>query len=101
MKKIISGKMYNTGTATLLGSCISNDGDWMHRCLERLYHKTTGEYFLYGEGGPATTYAEDEGNNSWSAGAGIRPLSESEAREWAEVNLSTDEYFAAFDTPEE
>lgn len=101
MKKIINGKMYNTGTATFLGRCLSNDGDWMHRCLEKLYRKTTGEYFLYGEGGPATAYAEQDGDNSWSAGTGIRLLSESEAHEWAEENLSTDEYIAAFGTPEE
>lgn len=101
MRKIINNRMYNTKTAVYLGRRLSNDGDWMHRCREELYRKTNGEYFLYGEGGPATAYAEEDGDNSWSAGTGIRPLSESEAHEWAEENLSTDEYIAAFGTPEE
>lgn len=73
----------------------------MHRCYEELYRKTTGEYFLCGEGGPATGYAHVCADSSLAAGEGIRPLSKEEAREWAEDNLSAEEYIAAFGAPEE
>lgn len=44
MKKIISGKMYNTGTATFFGRCLSNDGDWMHRCRKWLHRPSERGY---------------------------------------------------------
>ena len=62
MKKIINGKLYNTETAKKLAE-YSNDCTWSDfRCLEEaLYRKRTGEYFLYGSGGPLTGYAEKHG----------------------------------------
>ena len=97
MKKIINGKMYNTETAQELGSN-SNSGDWRdfsHYC-ETLYRKRTGEFFLHGEGGPMTKYAESVGQNQWSGGSRIMPMSWDEAQAWAEENLSTDEYESIF-----
>ncbi|MDY6279763.1 MAG: hypothetical protein SPL63_06550, partial [Roseburia faecis] len=61
-----------------------------------LYQKKTGEYFLYGEGGPMTKYAESIGQNEWSGGEEIIPLSVESARQWAEYNLSADEYEKIF-----
>jgi hypothetical protein len=63
---------------------------------ETLYRKKTGEFFLYGEGGPMTKYAVAEGSNSWRGGSRIMPLSFHEAREWAEEHLSGEEYEAIF-----
>lgn len=97
MKKIINGKMYNTDTARELGS-YSNSGDWRdfsHHC-ETLYRKRTGEFFLFGEGGPMTKYAESVGQNQWSGGSRIMPMSWDDAQAWAEENLSTDEYESIF-----
>jgi len=102
MKKILSGKLYDTETARSLGSDSyrgsSSDFSWWH---EELYLKRTGEFFLYGEGGPMSRYARTIDQNSWSGGEKIMPLSPAKAREWAEEHLSADEYEAAFGLPDE
>lgn len=97
MKKIITGKVYDTDTATNLGVWwSSNDVRSFSHCEETLYRKRTGEYFLYGYGGPMTKYARAEGQNSWTGGERIMPMSYDEARTWAEEHLETGEYEAAF-----
>lgn len=102
MKKIINGKLYDTGTATKLavrpwtGSW--NDLDYI---VETLYRKKTGEYFLHGEGGPATRYAQATGTNSWSGGERIMPLGYDDAREWAEKYMAADDYQKNFGTVED
>ncbi len=99
MKETIKGKLYNTETAVCVGTW-SNDvfpGD-LDSLSESLYRKKTGEYFLHGEGGARTCYASAVGENSWSGGEKIRPLSYEVAREWAEKHLDADTYQAAFGT---
>lgn len=97
MKKIISGKVYDTDTAKELGSWSSMaDVRNFHHFSETLYRKKTGEFFLYGEGGPMTKYAVAEGSNSWRGGSRIMPLSYAEAQKWAEEHLDGDEYEAIF-----
>jgi len=102
MKKIINGKLYDTDTARLIGSW-ANTGD--RRSLsyvgEELYCKRTGEYFLYGEGGAMSHYSRSTGDNSWSGGEAIIPLSFGKARAWAEEHLSADEYAEALGLPDE
>lgn len=102
MKKIINGKLYDTDTAKELGSW-SNAGGWrdFSHMEETLYRKRTGEYFLHGEGGPMTKYAQTVGQNGWSGGSKILPLSAEAARKWAEEHLNADEYMALFGEPEE
>lgn len=97
MKKYINGKKYDTATAREVGSWSNNRGyrDFSH-CEESLYRKKTGEYFLYGSGGPMSKYAVSEGQNSWSGGSDITPLTFDEARVWAEEHLDGDEYEAIF-----
>lgn len=97
MKKIINGKVYDTETAKELGSW-SNMADYGNfaQFSETLCRKKTGEFFLYGAGGPATKYAVAEGSNSWRGGERIMPLSFAEARSWAEEHLDGDEYEAIF-----
>lgn len=102
MKKIINGKMYNTETAKFLGLYSSGYGysDFHYYC-ESLYLKKTGEYFLMGEGGPASQYRERVDGSCWSSGRKIMPLTVDEAREWAENHLDADEYEAIFGPVEE
>lgn len=97
MKKIINGKVYDTDTARALGS-YSNGGTWrdFSHVEETLYRKKTGEYFLYGEGGPMTRYAEAQGQNQWSGGSRIMPMTYQEAAQWAEEHLTADEYESIF-----
>ena len=97
MKKIINGKSYDTEKAAEVG-CWSNNRsarDFGH-CTETLYRKRTGEYFLYGEGGPMSKYRRAVDQNSWRGGEDITPLTVEEARRWAEENLSADEYEKEF-----
>lgn len=102
MRKIINGKLYDTETARELGIWTST---WDHRdfhyVAERLYLKRTGEYFLHGTGGPASKYAVTVGQNSWSGGEKIIPLSVESARQWAEEHLDADDYAQIFGMPDE
>ena len=100
MKKIINGKLYDTATAKELG-CWGNGHTGFTRISETLYRKCTGEFFLYGEGGPSTKYARLVDQNSWSGGAEIIPLTAAKARDWAEEKLTADEYAEIFGMPDE
>ena len=97
MRKIINGKLYDTETAKKVASCYHGDGprDFRHYS-EALYRKRTGEYFLAGEGGPMSHYAVTVGQNSWSGGEKIIPLTYKEATEWAEREMDADDYEAEF-----
>lgn len=102
MKKVINGKMYNTETAKKVGSWGNeyyyNDFRW---CAEELYKKKTGEFFLHGNGGAMSKYSVSCGQNSWSGGEEIIPMTDSEAKEWAEKHLDADEYEEIFGEVEE
>ena len=101
MKKIIKGKMYDTETAAEIGSWWNglSTRDFNH-VRETLYRKKTGEYFLHGEGGPMTSYRERWGD-MWGDGESIVPMTEAEARNWAERRLTAEEYIEAFGEVEE
>lgn len=97
MKKIIDGKKYDTDTARKVASCEHGDGPRDFRYYsESLYCKRTGEYFLAGEGGPMTLYSHRTGDNSWSGGEAIFPLTYEQAREWAEREMDADAYEKEF-----
>jgi hypothetical protein len=102
MKKIINGKVYDTEKAKQVAS-YSNAGSWrdFQHYEETLYLKRTGEYFLFGEGGPMTRYARSEGQNSWTGGERIEPLTYAAAKEWAEEHLTASEYESIFGEVEE
>lgn len=97
MKKVINGRLYNTDTATEIGYdskyAISDFNHWE----ETLYKKKTGEYFLLGEGGPMSKYSRTVGMNEWSGGSKIIPLTDEEARQWAEDHMEADDYEMHFD----
>lgn len=97
MKKIINGKVYDTATAQCVGEWSNpytrRDFNWVE---ETLYRKRTGEFFIFGEGGPRSQYAKEVGTRQWSGGERIMPMSWDEAREWAEEKLSADEYEQLF-----
>ena len=97
MKKIINNKVYDTDTAKKLGSWENMyDSRDFGYFSEALYQKRTGEFFIYGEGGPMSKYAKTVGTNQWSGGERIMPVTMAEAQEWAENHLSADEYESIF-----
>ena len=101
MKKIINGRRYDTARAKEVGyDYYSNPGDFSY-WRETLYRKNTGEFFLHGEGGPNSRYAETVGLNEWSCGERIMPLSLEDAQKWAEEHLDADEYEEIFGATED
>ena len=106
MKKIIRNgdqwRRYDTETAKAVGDWSNglSVGDFGH-VREILYRKKTGEYFLYGVGGPKSRYSRSVGQNEWSGGEDIRPLTIEEAKEWAASRLDGDEFEDIFGPVEE
>lgn len=99
MKKIINGKTYDTEKATAIYT--RDNGDYgINGIKETLYRKRTGEFFLHGEGGANTRYAEQDGN-SWKGGSAITPMSFNEAKEWAEEYMPAEEYEVVFESADE
>lgn len=101
MKKVINKKLYNTETAERVG-CWGNGhytNDFGY-CSEDLYRTKSGNFFLHGEGGPLSKYAQSSGNSTgW--GERIVPLTYEEAQAWAEKHLDGDNYINIFGEPEE
>ena len=85
MKKIISGRRYDTATATLVheasANCPRNDFAWWS---EDLYRTPKGIWFVVGEGGPMSRYAHTVGNTTTGSSDELRPISAQQAREWLE-----------------
>lgn len=91
MKKIVNGKRYDTKTATEIASswngCSRSDFKFL---LETLYKTDGGAWFLAGEGGALTKYAEVlEGGRSHCGGKDVVPLTPAEAKAWLEINRKT------------
>lgn len=91
MNKLINGRRYDTDTARRVAEAMHGLPSDLNYICETLHRKTTGEYFLHGDGGAATKYAVSTGGNSWKGGERIIPLTLEEARAWAEEHLTADE----------
>ena len=92
MKKVINGKKYDTETATFVCDRVLNDGDDLFKKDESLYHKRTGEFFLYGIGGAGSKYAMALDMNNFCEGEKIIPLSIDEAKQFIEENGTVEDY---------
>lgn len=97
MKQVIEGKMYDTETATQIGSnCYGYPGDFDF-VLEELYITQKGNLFLYGTGGPTSKYSEKAGGIMYTGGSNIRRMSKEEAFIWCEDHDCTEtieDYFS-------
>lgn len=100
MRKVIEGALYNTATAKEIGAWHNGDRGF-NWCKETLYRTKAGKYFLSGEGGARSNYAENCGNGMWGDGERLIPLTPATAAEWAEEHLDADEYTAEFGEPDE
>lgn len=96
MKKIVKGKMYDTETATAVGSWSYGRGRDLDRVEETLYVKKNGEFFLHGLGGPMSQYCQHIACNEWSGGEDILCVSTARAKEWMEKHLDADTYIRLF-----
>lgn len=86
MKKVVDGKVYDTGRAELLHTdSYSNPSDFDY-LQESLYVTAKGAFFIHGEGGARSKYAVQIEQNSWRGGADIRPISREEAIQWLEAH---------------
>jgi hypothetical protein len=93
MKKYIDGKVYDTETAELIAENPNNrfnynTSDFTY-CLQWLYRKRNGTFFLYGEGGAMSQYKQEVGAYSYCCGRDIEVLSNEEAKdlygEWGNI----------------
>ncbi|MBN1532105.1 MAG: hypothetical protein JXA20_05540 [Spirochaetes bacterium] len=97
MKKVFDGLLYDTSTAEEVGAWGNGlYGNDFNRCEETLYRTPNGRYFLHGEGGAASKYQRVCGQNSWTGGEEIIPMTPEEAQEWAEQHLDGDTVAAEF-----
>ena len=96
MKKIINGRLYDTETAKELAAVDNGYGVGnAFYSKTALFQKKTGEYFIYGEGGPMTEYGDSVGyNRTW--GCRFEPVDEFDAQKWVEKNCDGDTYIDLF-----
>ena len=105
MKQVIKGKRYDTDTAKYIAEISSREqgigpSDFRY-WSETLYMKRTGEFFLFGEGGPMSRYSEPYETNGSQSGYKIIPLTFDQAKQWAEKAMDADEYEGLFGPVEE
>ena len=101
MKRIIDGFRYDTSKAVPvgtfnnqgIGATSRSDFKWFEATLYRT--PRAHRYFLAGQGGPMTRFAQPTGDGA-TYGERIIPLSTEEAREWAEQHLSPETVEAEF-----
>ncbi len=100
MRTIINGKVYDTSTAVGLAHW-SNGKSFRdpQSKEETLFCKRTGELFLWGEGGPESSYGERIGKG-WKGSAKVFPLTYEEAENWAKEHLSQEDYDLIFNVTE-
>jgi len=82
MREVYNGKIYDTDKAEEIASRANGYYKSDHGYYEEsLYRTPKGTWFLAGEGGPASHYAERVGNAS-IGGSGVTPISEVDAFNW-------------------
>jgi hypothetical protein len=97
LKKILNGVRFDTEKAERLGATDNlrieatslTDFSYWTAALYRT--PRSRQYFLAGHGGPMSRFAQSAGQNSWTGGSDIIPLTEDEAYSWAEKNLKPEE----------
>ena len=95
MKQVIDGKIYDTTKAHRvcdLPSPTNNPRDFKWHDTG-LYRTTKGRFFLAGEGGPMSMWAERVEQNGWRSGSGLCALTDEEARDHMQAARCTAEEF--------
>jgi len=86
MLRIIDGKRYDTETATLICDISPNDFNYDDFRYEstHLYRTGKGTWFIAGEGGPLSRWAQPVGQSGKCRGEGIQIITDEEARDLIE-----------------
>ena len=99
MKAIINARVYNTDTADIVCDISrgwsGSDLDW-HETI--LYRTKNGAFFVAGQGGPRSMWAERHGTTS-SRGSGLRVIDIDEARAHMEAAGCPEHVYHAFGIP--
>jgi len=95
MEQKIDSILYDTESAKPLGNWQRGYSSERGYISETLYVTEDGHYFLYGEGGPRSRYAQRVGPNTWGYGERILPFSTEEANAWAENHLTEAAFYTA------
>lgn len=86
MVRILNGKRYDTERAQLVASwdngLYSSD---FRNCSEQLYLTPKGTWFLYGAGGPMSSYSQSCGDMT-GGGEAIIPYTAARAQAWLEMH---------------
>jgi len=94
MKRILNGVRYDTDKGIEIGSfshgCYPGSGDFSHWNATLYRTQKSGRYFLAGEGGGMTQFAEHFPDGMRGGGSKLIPLDKGEALAWAERYLDTD-----------
>jgi hypothetical protein len=102
VKKTLNGVRYDTGKAVIIGEAnnmgggVDSTGDFGYWSATLYRTPQAKRHFLAGRGGPATRFAQSAGRSAWVGGEGIIPLTDKDARQWAERYLTpeiVDEFF--------
>jgi hypothetical protein len=102
MRRVIDGKTYDTDTATVICDVSAKGfhaGDFRYDD-SYLYKTPKGAFFVAGEGGPLSQWAQPEGNNGRRGGSGLRLVDIDDAKAICERHGSHDDYIKAFGEPE-
>jgi hypothetical protein len=102
MKKIINGKVYDTDRARLIAdvphpNIKSSEGV----CIQRLYLKRNGEYFLWLAGARSEIVSNMVlDSQPHDRERHFYPITYEQAKSWCESELLADEYISIFGEPE-
>jgi hypothetical protein len=95
MQQTINNMLYDTETAKPLGNWQRGFSSERGYISETLFITQEGDYFLYGEGGSRSRYAQRVAPNTWGYGERIIPFTSEEANAWAENHLSEADFYTA------
>lgn len=92
-KTVEDGVLYDTEaeSATMVASrCPVADRQDFRFLREELYRTDSGRWFLFGEGGPMTTYSRSVGTGETAGGEEITGMTADEARQWLQKHDKTE-----------
>ena len=85
MRQVINRVIYDTSKATVIAKGGNDYAQSDHKYeWETLYRTGNGRWFLHGEGGALSSYAQPLGDNASTGGERIFAMSDEQAMYWLE-----------------